>query len=902
MGKDKKKHKKKSSKHKKHKSTKHNSSCDESTCSDESEQEWVEVEQAPVPSTSSVHQVQEKETRARPEQGDWLTDTSIFACVSREDIRQSREKKKDKNEDNKYMLDRLGKTDRELNPYWKDGGSGLPSEQPVTAEGLRQAAVTVGDQGVAWLRKALQRAKEQAAEQRRSLEEVVAERWGSLEKLESMIAAAEEREQTVSKPRRNDYKPYINRGGKSQFKDDVRKNSSLNTEKDLYSNERHNRFKDHSQPGYLKNVSKGNYAKPDDSDDDSSDKDGMYQRYSSNDTKTSFNSSKNDQRKEDRIKKEKQYKLDSRKDKRVFAKPAISSEDSSDDKRRHKSRSYYGTNSRKNRSRSTSSSSDSNSDSEEKSNKRYERTKHDKTRSKEEVPTKRFIKPSGSDNENDKRSHKYYGQNKDYNPQKLSEKKSKRLFAKPPRDSEDDSPDSRSERIIEDKKVLSSSKSGWRKKAEPKSSEKLTSNSLESNISVHEENSIKKSIEPFSQKEEEIILTDKEMNEMAAKLVKAELLGNLELAEELKAKLGRARAARENKPRESGGKEEVVILTHTDSKGFTRPVSLGGPVEPTGGRRKGKKVETHSGGKRMRYFADDDKYSLQEMFQREKLNTVEDSNELFAKLASKGVGRDDSTRDMEDVFEETARVEESDGKQQVRDRQRAINESKRTARSLDNCQWCLESQQMLKHLIVAIGTTCYLCVPPHQSLTENHCLIVPTHHTPCATQLDEDVWKEIQDFRKSIVQMFLSQDEDVVFFESARGLGRFPHMVLNCVPMPKETGDLAPIYFKKAIQECEMEWSNNKKLVDLRGRDVRRAVPKGLPYFAVDFGLDSGFAHVIEDEKLFPPNFAQEIIGGMLDLDHTIWRKQRRETFEEQSKKVIKLTKLWTPFDYTKNK
>lgn len=54
-----------------------------------------------------------------------------------------------------------------------------------------------------------------------------------------------------------------------------------------------------------------------------------------------------------------------------------------------------------------------------------------------------------------------------------------------------------------------------------------------------------------------------------------------------------------------------------------------------------------------------------------------------------------------------------------------------------------------------------------------------------------------------------------------------------------------------------MEWSNNKKLVDLRGRDVRRAIPKGLPYFTVDFGMDSGFAHVIENEQLFPQNFAQ---------------------------------------------
>lgn len=54
----------------------------------------------------------------------------------------------------------------------------------------------------------------------------------------------------------------------------------------------------------------------------------------------------------------------------------------------------------------------------------------------------------------------------------------------------------------------------------------------------------------------------------------------------------------------------------------------------------------------------------------------------------------------------------------------------------------------------------------------------------------------LQEFRKCLVRMFLSQDEDVLFFESARQLNQFPHMVLNCVPVPKETGDMAPIYFK----------------------------------------------------------------------------------------------------------
>lgn len=105
--------------------------------------------------------------------------------------------------------------------------------------------------------------------------------------------------------------------------------------------------------------------------------------------------------------------------------------------------------------------------------------------------------------------------------------------------------------------------------------------------------------------------------------------------------------------------------------------------------------------------------------------------------------------------------------------------------------------------------------------------------------------------------MFKDQDEDVVFFESAMHLHNMPHMVWNCVPVPIEIGDTAPIYFKKALLECETEWAINKKVIDLCSKDVRRSVPKGLPYFAVDFGMQGGYAHVIEDEKMFPNNFAE---------------------------------------------
>lgn len=397
--------------------------------------------------------------------------------------------------------------------------------------------------------------------------------------------------------------------------------------------------------------------------------------------------------------------------------------------------------------------------------------------------------------------------------------------------------------------------------------------------------------EQDSIKESTNVVSKMDLNALAAKLVKAEIMGNTKLVAELKQQL---EAARNEQSQPS--KEEHVLLTHTDSKGHSRPIrEQRDRGEPS--RKKTKRIETHKDGERMRYFADDDKYSLKQMFENEKYNTVDEQNRQFLKTVSKVKKNDD----LDDLFSENISKKESDDKVDARNKSRAIHEHQVISKSLDNCSRCIQSDAMLKHLMVSMGETAYVSLPAHEPLTDGHCLIIPIKHTTCCTQLDENEWNEMKDIQKALIKMFMSQDEDVIFFETAMNLHRFPHMCIECIPLPKEEGDLAPIYFKKAIDESEMEWAQNKKLVPLKGRDVRRAIPKGLPYFSVSFGINDGYAHVIEDEQLFPLNFAQEIIGGMLDLHHSKWRRPKRQSFDEQSKRVLKFSEVWNKFNDTKH-
>ncbi|XP_071539626.1 uncharacterized protein [Panulirus ornatus] len=405
-----------------------------------------------------------------------------------------------------------------------------------------------------------------------------------------------------------------------------------------------------------------------------------------------------------------------------------------------------------------------------------------------------------------------------------------------------------------------------------------------------------------------VMLTDKEMNELAAKIMKAELVGNDSQASKLKIKLEAARTARANtsvssevtKETENQATEQVVFLSRLDHRGIVRPVPRA--EHNVGGGKKTKKAKTHSqDGTRARYFPDDDQHDLKYMFEREKGTSAEDQNSMFERAAMQNVERLDNDYDMDDMFMSKAALRDTVAKQAERDKQKAIQEHRCSERSLESCKWCFDNKEMPKHLIVALGTKSYVCLPNHESLTPGHCHIVPVHHIACSVQSDEDLWSEIQTFRKSLVKMFNSRGEDCIFFEITKKLKHYPHMVITCIPLPREIGDMAPIYFKKAIMECEGEWALNKKLVDLKNRDVRRAVPKGLPYFFVDFAMEAGYAHVIEDEHHFPNNFAQEIVGGMMDLDNNLWRKPRKENFDAQRRKVMEFSRWYKEFDPTQD-
>ena len=411
-----------------------------------------------------------------------------------------------------------------------------------------------------------------------------------------------------------------------------------------------------------------------------------------------------------------------------------------------------------------------------------------------------------------------------------------------------------------------------------------------SSSSSSEEEEKKTAVQP-QEEEAPKILSEAEMNTLASKAMKAEILGNDEAAGKLRQQLEEARKARADLIASGGDPEKRETEVRLKVTGMEK-------LEK--GRRKKTKTETHKDGERVRYFGDDEKYSLQQLYEREKMGQAEDQHGLLSRLAG-SAEKTNEEYDMDDMMVTKAAGKQDEEKERVKLEQKAVKNHLEMEKTLANCTYCFGSARCNKHLIVAMGKSVYLALPERASLVEGHCLIVPMSHIEAGTAMDEDVWSEVQDFRRALVKMFAARGEDCIFMETAMGFRKHPHCVIECIPLDEELGSMSAMYFQKAIQECETEWSDNQKLVKLKDRRIAKSIPKGLPYFHVDFGMDAGFAHMIEDEGAWNRRFGHEVVGGMVDVEARLMRNPPTEQFQEQKMKVIKFANVWKEFDWTKD-
>ncbi|KAI0192461.1 hypothetical protein F4808DRAFT_442941 [Astrocystis sublimbata] len=327
-----------------------------------------------------------------------------------------------------------------------------------------------------------------------------------------------------------------------------------------------------------------------------------------------------------------------------------------------------------------------------------------------------------------------------------------------------------------------------------------------------------------------------------------------------------------------------------------------------GTRAEAKAVDTKRGRERGLVEQNDD-MSIEDMVREERRTRGQTGGEGL-RLAERIAKDGKFDNDLDYMDENAEKLAKRVQKSELNLRNVAVNEFQKINKILDNCQLCHHEDRNLPPVapVISLGTRVFLTLPTEPELSEGGAVIVPIQHRTNLLECDDDEWEEIRNFMKCLTRLYHEQGREVVFYENAAAPQRHMHAAMQAVPIPYELGDTAPAFFKEAMLSADEEWTQHKKIIDTgaRARDglgklaFRRSIAKEMPYFHVWFTLDGGLGHVVEDSNRWPRGdlFAREILGGMIDAEPDVIKRQGR--WHKSDSRAEGFKKRWRKFDWTR--
>jgi hypothetical protein len=382
------------------------------------------------------------------------------------------------------------------------------------------------------------------------------------------------------------------------------------------------------------------------------------------------------------------------------------------------------------------------------------------------------------------------------------------------------------------------------------------------------------------------------LNRMKARLMKAQLLNDPSVTK-LEEEYSNAIIAfnRDSRP-------DVVTLSAMDNRMLS-----------SAPRNEVKAIDNKRGRERGQVEENED-MSIEDMVREERRTKGQAGGEgqQFADRIAKDAKFDN---DLEYMDENASKLAKRVYKSDVNLRNMAIGDFQKLNKILDNCPLCHHEDTETPPIapIVSLATRTYLTLPTEPELADGGTCIVPTQHHTNLLECDDDEWEEIRNFMKSLTRLYHDQGRDVIFYENAAFPNRKPHAAMNVVPLPYSLGETAPAFFKEALLSSEDEWTQHKKIIDTLAKSkqglgklaFRRSLVKEMPYFHVWFQMDGGLGHIVEDALRWPKGdlFAREIIGGMLDIEPDVIKRQGR-WHKGHDGRVDGFRKKWKKFDWTR--
>ncbi|KAI6066613.1 CWF19-like protein 1 [Aix galericulata] len=205
------------------------------------------------------------------------------------------------------------------------------------------------------------------------------------------------------------------------------------------------------------------------------------------------------------------------------------------------------------------------------------------------------------------------------------------------------------------------------------------------------------------------------------------------------------------------------------------------------------------------------------------------------------------------------------------------------------CWFCLASPEVEKHLVVSIGTHCYLALAKG-GLLPDHVLILPIGHYQSVVDLSPEVMEEVTKYKSALKEFFRSKGKRYVLFERNY---KSQHLQLQVIPVPLDCTS-------EDIKECFITQAQEQQ-IDLleipEHSDITQVARPGTPYFYVE--LDTGEKLFHRIRRSFPLHFGRAVLASpaLLALpERSDWRRCAAGRAEEAAQ-ALAFRRDFQPFD-----
>ncbi|QRW02143.1 Zinc finger, CCHC-type [Ceratobasidium sp. AG-Ba] len=227
----------------------------------------------------------------------------------------------------------------------------------------------------------------------------------------------------------------------------------------------------------------------------------------------------------------------------------------------------------------------------------------------------------------------------------------------------------------------------------------------------------------------------------------------------------------------------------------------------------------------------------------------------------------------------------------------------------DECWFCLSNPKGLtkKHLIVSIGSECYLTLtkgqliptgpssPPETSPVPGggHLLIVPISHYPTLLSVPPElaisIISEVEKYKSALRALFAQHGASAVMFEVARLSGRGGHAHIQVVPVPNALAGRVEDMFRSRAEMEGIRWEHDAEAA------LEGAKRGGGNYFRVD--LPDGRKMISLIRGSFNLQFGRTTLAELLGFgDRADW-KACLEDDAQQKADAVKFKKAFASFD-----